>query len=286
EGNTWRLEQLLLRVVRVVLTFVSTSWRHPWDPVLKFILRRASTMANTTLLVTTVTKPAINSGEADSTPRVNIKEFYEEYYEDILPIIMEKVRHDRRKDVHTRLGFGEGPRERIKEDSHYSNTRAREPERVRVHDRLRYGDRHVLDRLGRRRQSAFDRLSETYSPSTTKSRPQKTDYRDPPHGRNCTRTLSASRDDRLKDKECSRSIRESYGDYFPHSYHNGSHHHHMKRRRDKSPPLSGSRSDSSDGKHRRSKSKRQKPTDEDDLTRPWMCEEENPFTPRIRNFES
>nr|GEY03505.1 reverse transcriptase domain-containing protein [Tanacetum cinerariifolium] len=190
-------------------------------------------MANTTPLVTTVIKPAINPGEVDSTPRVNIKEFCEEYYEDILPIIMEKVRHDRRKDVRTRLDFGKGPRERIKEDSHYSNTRAREPER-------------------------------------------KMNSRDPPQGRNCARTLSASRDYRLKDKECSRSIRESYGDYFPHSYHNGSHDHHMKRRRDKSPPSSGSRSDLSDGKHRRSKSKRQKPTDEDDLTRPWMCEEENP----------
>nr|GEV43024.1 reverse transcriptase domain-containing protein [Tanacetum cinerariifolium] len=94
-------------------------------------------MANTTPLVTTATKPAINPGEANTTPRVNIQEFCEEYYEDILPIIMEKVRHDRRKYVHTR-----------------------------------------------------------------------------------------------------------------------------------------------------SKSKRYKPIDEDDLTRPWMCEEENPFTPRIRNFES
>nr|GEX24553.1 reverse transcriptase domain-containing protein [Tanacetum cinerariifolium] len=245
-------------------------------------------MENTTPLVTTVTKPVINLGEADTTPRVNIQEFCEEYYEDILLIIMEKVRHDRRKDVHTRLDFGEGPRERIREDSHYTNTKARatDAERVKVQDRLRYGDRHVLDRLGHRRQSAFDRLSETYSPSTTKSRPQKTDSRDPPQGRSLARALSASRDDRHKDRECFRSTRESYGDSFSHSYRDGSHHHHIKRRRDKSLPSSVSRSDSSDGKHRRSKSKRHKPTDEDDLTRPWMCEEENPFKPRIRNFES
>nr|GEY50082.1 reverse transcriptase domain-containing protein [Tanacetum cinerariifolium] len=232
-------------------------------------------MANTTPLVTTVTKPVINPGEADTTPRVNIQEFCEEYYEDILPIIMEKVRHDRRKDVHTRLDFGEGPRERIREGSHYSNPRARatEPERIKVQDRLRYGDRHVLDRLGHRRQSAFDRLSETYSPSTTKSRPQKMDSRDPRRGRSHARALSASRDDRHKDREYFRNTRESYGDSFSHTYRNGSHHHHMKRRRDQSPPSSVSRSDSSDGKHQRSKSKRHKPTDEDDLTRPWMCEE-------------
>nr|GEW58575.1 reverse transcriptase domain-containing protein [Tanacetum cinerariifolium] len=220
-------------------------------------------MTNTTHLVTTVTKPANNPGEANTTPRVNIQEFCEEYYEDILPIIMEKVRHDRRKDVHTRLDFGEGPREKIGEDSHYSNTRARNTER-----------------------SAFDRLSEIYSPSTTKSHPQKTDSRDPPRGRSRAPALSASTDDRHKDRERFRSARESYGDSFSHSYRDGSRHHHMKRRRDKSPPSIVSRSDSSDGNLRRSKSKRLRPTDEDDLTRPWMREEENPFTPRIRNFES
>nr|GEW99282.1 reverse transcriptase domain-containing protein [Tanacetum cinerariifolium] len=211
--------------------FVSTSWRHPRDSILKITPRRASAMANTTPL-----------------------EFCEEYYEDILPIIMEKVRHDRRKYVHTRLDFREGPRESIREDSYYSNVRARatELEWVKVQDRLRYGDRHVLDRLGHRRQSAFDRLSETYSPSTTKSRPQETDTRDPPGGRSRARVLNTSRDDRPKDRECFRSARESYGDSFSHSYRDGGHSHHMKRRRDnKSPPSSVSRSDSSDRKYRR-----------------------------------
>nr|GEW59130.1 reverse transcriptase domain-containing protein [Tanacetum cinerariifolium] len=62
---------------------------------------------------------------------------------------------------------------------------------------------------------------------------------------------------------------------------------HMKRRRDNESPLSSvSKSDSSDGRYQKSRSKRHKPTDEDDLTRPWMCEEEDPFTLRICNFES
>nr|GEU95630.1 reverse transcriptase domain-containing protein [Tanacetum cinerariifolium] len=166
-------------------------------------------MANTTPLVTTVTKPAINPVEANSTPRINIQEFCEEHYEDILPIIMEKVCHDRRKDVHTRLDFGEGPRERIREDSYYSNmtARATEPGRVKVQDRLKY----------------------------------ETDSRDSPRGRSRTRTLSASRDDRHKDRECFRSTKESYGDSFSHSYRDGSRHHHMKRKRDNSAPFSASR---------------------------------------------
>nr|GEX24877.1 reverse transcriptase domain-containing protein [Tanacetum cinerariifolium] len=118
----------------------------------------------------------------------------------------------------------------------------------------------------------------------TKSRPQKMDSRNFPRGRSRTRSLSASRDGRHKDKECLRGTRESYDDSFPHSYRDGSHHHHMKRKRDKSPQSSASKSDSSDGKYR--KLRRHQPTDEDDLKRPWMCEVENPFTHRIRNFES
>nr|GEX42263.1 reverse transcriptase domain-containing protein [Tanacetum cinerariifolium] len=129
-------------------------------------------MANTTPLMTTVTKPVTNPRDADATPRVNIQEFCEEYYEDVLPIIMDKVRHDKRKDVHTRLDFGEGPRERTREDFHHSSARARttKPERVKVQDRLRYGDRHVLDRLGHRRQSAFADLAKL----TRQARPNPT----------------------------------------------------------------------------------------------------------------
>nr|GEZ99497.1 reverse transcriptase domain-containing protein [Tanacetum cinerariifolium] len=59
-------------------------------------------MANTTPLVTTVMKPTNDLEEANTAPRVNIQELCEEYYEDILPIIMEKARHERLKDVHAR----------------------------------------------------------------------------------------------------------------------------------------------------------------------------------------
>nr|GEU66129.1 reverse transcriptase domain-containing protein [Tanacetum cinerariifolium] len=198
---------------------------------------------------------------------------------------MEKVRHERRKDVHARLDFGEGPREKIREDSHYSNTNAKnaEPERVKLQDRLRYGDRHVFDWLGNRKQSVFDRLSEAYSPNTIRSRPQKMDSRDPPRRKNHVRTLSTSRGDRDRGREGFRSARESYGDSSSHSYRDEGRRHNTKRR---DRPLSSSMSsDSGNEKDRKSKSKRHKTT-EDDLTKPWICEEVNPFTPRLRNFES
>nr|GEW31445.1 reverse transcriptase domain-containing protein [Tanacetum cinerariifolium] len=186
------------------------------------------------------------------------------------------------------LDFGEGPRERAREDSHHSSARAKttKPERPRVQDHLRYDNRRVLDRLGYRMQSAFDRLSETYSPSTTKSYPQEADSRDTLRGRNSIHGLNTSREDRLKDREHFRSVRKSYDDSFSHSRRVGNHSRHRKRGDTKSLSSSASRSDSSDENYRRSKSERHKSTDDDDLARPWMCEEEDLFTPRIRNFES
>nr|GEW60696.1 reverse transcriptase domain-containing protein [Tanacetum cinerariifolium] len=69
-------------------------------------------MTNTTLIVTTVTKPVTNPKDTDATPRVNIQYFCDEYYEDILSIIIDKVHRDKRKEVHARLDFVEGSRER------------------------------------------------------------------------------------------------------------------------------------------------------------------------------
>ncbi|GKC54028.1 hypothetical protein Tco_1076773, partial [Tanacetum coccineum] len=140
------------------LTFVSTSWRHPWDPTLGITLRKMSAMANTTPIVTTVTKPTTKektSKEADATPRVNIQDFCEEHYEDIMSVIMDKIHRDKRKEVHARLDFEESPKKiRIREGSQNSSARTlfaryRNPsERLKVRDRLRYNERHVLDRLG------------------------------------------------------------------------------------------------------------------------------------------
>ncbi|GJX01574.1 hypothetical protein Tco_0185487 [Tanacetum coccineum] len=134
-----------------------------------------SAMANTTPIVATVTKPATKERtpkDADATPRVSIQDFCEEHYEDILPVIMDKIRRDKRNEVHARLDFRESPKKRrIREGSQNSSVRTlsaryHDPsERLKVRDPLRYNDRHVLDRLGHRRQSAFVRLYDTYSPS-------------------------------------------------------------------------------------------------------------------------
>nr|GEY13167.1 hypothetical protein [Tanacetum cinerariifolium] len=162
-----------------------------------------STMANTTPIVNTVTK-AVNkektTKETDATLKVNILDFCEEHYEDILPVIIDKIRRDKRKEVHARLDFGETPKksQRVREGSQNSSVgtlpaRYRNPsERPKRRDRLRNNDENVFNRLSHRRQSAFDRLSDTYSPSTTKSGPDRANSRDRSHSRGRSRRRDSS----------------------------------------------------------------------------------------------
>nr|GEV50819.1 reverse transcriptase domain-containing protein [Tanacetum cinerariifolium] len=188
----------------------------------------------------------------DATPRVNIQDFYKEYYEDILPLIMDKIHHDKRKEVHARLDFEEGSKERrIKEGSHYSSARTlsawyhNQSERLKVRDRLIYNDRNVLDRLGHRRQSASDRLSKTYSPSVTKSRPDRTSPKDRSRNRSRPHRRDSSNGDCSQSRECSRGVGESYLN--SHSSYRTNHgyryrdrdrSHRMNRERDSESPLS------------------------------------------------
>ncbi|GJU94923.1 hypothetical protein Tco_1319679 [Tanacetum coccineum] len=108
-----------------------------------------STMANATPIVTTVTKTTNKEKAPDPTPRVNIQDFCEEHYEDILPIIMEKARCDKRKEVQTRLNFGENSKKTRRERENSLNSRAENsparfpPERSRTRGRERRDDRKV-----------------------------------------------------------------------------------------------------------------------------------------------
>nr|GFC10414.1 hypothetical protein [Tanacetum cinerariifolium] len=143
-------------------------------------------MANTTPLVTTVMKPTNDPGEANTAPRVGFWRRSSGKNKGKFPLFEHKGQ----------------------------NT---EPERVKIQDHLKYGDRPVFDRLGNRRQSIFDRLSEASSPNTIRSRPQKISPRDPLRGRSHARTLGASRDDRNRGVKDFHSTKESYGDSSSHS---------------------------------------------------------------------
>ncbi|GKD16595.1 hypothetical protein Tco_1205753 [Tanacetum coccineum] len=129
-----------------------------------------SAMANATPIVTTVTKTANNEKAPDAASRVNILDFCEEHYEDILPIIMEKALRDNRKKVQTRLNFGENPKKTRRERDNFLNSRA-ENSPTRFHPRIsqtcgreKRDDRNMFNRLSHRRKSVHERLSDTYSP--------------------------------------------------------------------------------------------------------------------------
>ncbi|GKF56642.1 hypothetical protein Tco_0166982 [Tanacetum coccineum] len=164
-----------------------------------------------------------------------------------------------------------------------------------MRDRLRSNNRNVFGRLGHRRQIAFERLSDTYSPSTTKSGPDMTNSRDHSHSRGHPHRWDSSSRDHPQSKDSSRDIEESYGNTCSsyktgarHGYHSRmDHSRSMKRGRESESPLSRvSESGTSDGGHWKSNSKRHKPIDEEDLVVPWACEEVDLFTPRICNFKS
>nr|GEU31017.1 reverse transcriptase domain-containing protein [Tanacetum cinerariifolium] len=239
-----------------------------------------STMANTTPIVTTVTKTTNKKKtpkEADAALKANILEFCEKHYEEILP---EEPKGERGLSKLKRWDLAHK----------YRNP----SERPKMRDRLKYKDEDVFDRLGHQRQSAFDQLSNTYS--STKSGLNEGNSMDHSHGRGRSRRGSSSSRDCPRNKNRPRGIEESYSNTRS-SYREGDRHEYharnrnrsrsMKRGRESESPLSRvSESGTSDGGHWKTRAKRRKPADEEDLSVPWTCEDVDPFTPRIRNFKS
>nr|GEV01240.1 reverse transcriptase domain-containing protein [Tanacetum cinerariifolium] len=258
-----------------------------------------SAMAKVTPIIATVKNASVKEKtlkKTDAVPKASILDFCEEHYEDILLIIFDRARHDKRKEVQTRLNFEESPKKVRRERENSVNSRAGNSpirfhhERSRTRGRERHDNRNVFNRLNHRKKSVHERLSDTYSPSITKFGPSGASSRDPSHSRG--RSLSRDRH-RIRDRL--RGIEESYDDTYS-SHGTGTkcrdrsrdrnHSRSVKRwRKSKSPPPRRSKSSISDRGHWKSRAKRRKPTDEEDLFVPWTCEDVDLFTPRIRNFK-
>ncbi|GKE07987.1 hypothetical protein Tco_1411538, partial [Tanacetum coccineum] len=160
--------------------------------------------------------PVINTGakektpkETDAMPKASILDFCEKHYEDILPIIMDRARHDKRKEFQTRLDFG------ARDDS-LSSRDGRPPTRYRhtlekskTDGQGRNDDKSVFNRLSHRKKSVLERISDAYSPSTTKSGPSRASSRDHSHGRGRPRSR-----DRPRVRDRLRGAKELYGDTY------------------------------------------------------------------------
>ncbi|GJR83541.1 hypothetical protein Tco_0154326 [Tanacetum coccineum] len=178
-----------------------------------------SAMANTTPIVTTVMKAATKEKtpkEADAAPRVNILDFCEEHYEEILPFIMDKILRDKRKEVHTRLDFGENTKKsrRMREDSQNSSAGT------------------LSTRILKGQRANQEKIRDTYSPS--KSGPDRGNSRDHSYsrGRPHIRDSSLSKD-HPQSRDRSRGNEESYGNTCS-SYRTGARHRYHSRDRDRS----------------------------------------------------
>ncbi|GJX48265.1 hypothetical protein Tco_0273455 [Tanacetum coccineum] len=86
-----------------------------------------SAMANVTPIIATIKKAGVKEKtlkKEDAVPKASILDFCEEHYEDILLIIMDRAHHDKRKEVQTRLNFGESSRKIRRERENSLNSRA------------------------------------------------------------------------------------------------------------------------------------------------------------------
>ncbi|GKA26364.1 reverse transcriptase domain-containing protein [Tanacetum coccineum] len=180
-----------------------------------------SAMVDTTPMIATIKNTGAQEkapNETDAMPRANILNFCEEHYDDILPIIMDRIRRDKRKEVHTKLDF-EGSSKKTQKARDYSLNSSDGSPPAR--------HRHTLEKASSRNHS---------------------------QGRN-----------RLRVKDLLRGVKESYGD---------------------TQSSRGTKTNStSNGGRWKSKGKRHGTIDED-LAVPWTCKDVDPFTPRIRNFQS
>ncbi|GJR09082.1 reverse transcriptase domain-containing protein [Tanacetum coccineum] len=93
----------------------STSWRLSWEPNTRKISSKNERKANTNPHRDTVRNNSTKEKapkETDAAPRVNIQDFCEEHYEDILSVIMDKKFYQiRKKEVHTWQDFGTNTRD-------------------------------------------------------------------------------------------------------------------------------------------------------------------------------
>ncbi|GJV68249.1 hypothetical protein Tco_1483758 [Tanacetum coccineum] len=207
-----------------------------------------SAVANTTPIVTTVTKTANKEKTQKEMDKVNIQNFYEEHYDDILPIIMDKVHCDKRKEVHTRLDFAE----RSKNKRGFSKFKC-------------WRFTHEIPHLFKRPRGSFPALEVAPPIETAPDRDRLRDTEESYDGIYSSQGIRTKYRGPPRDRRRSRSTR--------------------RWRESESPPSRGSESSTSDTGHWKSRNKRRK-TLEEDLAVPWSCEDVDLFTPRFRNFRS
>ncbi|GJZ33283.1 reverse transcriptase domain-containing protein [Tanacetum coccineum] len=226
-----------------------------------------SAMANATSIVTTVTKTTNKEKASNATHRVNIQDFCEEHYEDILPIIMEKARRDKRKKVQTRLNFEENSKKTRRERENSLNSRVENsptrfhPERSRTRGRERRDVRNVFSRANEGEVCMRDLVIPTRQVQQSPGRAGRTREIPP----TVEVIIPEGNVPELKNTPGAPKSRMV-----------------ILTLRGPRPSIEIDLVTEIDSEA----TKRRELVDEDDMAVPWTCEDVDPFTPRIRNFKS
>ncbi|GJU50197.1 reverse transcriptase domain-containing protein [Tanacetum coccineum] len=179
----------------------------------------------------------------------SLREYCDRNYHQLLPIIAEKVQQEKLKVVKARLNFEEASQHSE------SGTLSRR--------------RDLKKRLGSRHVRSMSGSPEPRRGSETKGRvyPYTRTIQGVSHTTVAVETLRA----------VTRVLAQEKRNFASEKHHN--------KRASSRRVEALSESEGSTGGHWKSKPKRQKSSIEDDLSQPWVCEETDPFTPRIRYFD-
>ncbi|GKD02729.1 hypothetical protein Tco_1177703 [Tanacetum coccineum] len=209
-----------------------------------------------------------------------LREYCDRNYHQFLPIIaekvhQEKVQQEKLKAVKARLNFEEASQ----------HSKSGTPRRRRDLKK-RLGSRHVRTMSGspepRRDHSESPRKKEPERKTVFKRLGKGVLHRLRDKGKSTSAYSNDSRrrsyhSSRKDTERCYQSSRSKEAEFAYEKRYN---------KRASSRRMEAlSESEGSAGGHWKSKPKRQKSSVKDDLSQPWVCEETDPFTPRIRYFD-
>ncbi|GJX11770.1 reverse transcriptase domain-containing protein [Tanacetum coccineum] len=232
-------------------------------------------------------KQAIN-GDSGYLPEDKLREIYEKHYNQILPIMTEKVQKEKLQGVQTHLIYGESSRQnsQTREETQLSElsrergkpTHRRSSVSTTVFTRLGHRDRNVFKQLRERKKNVYSRLRPEVAPrrkhtNERRSASSSTSTKDP--NRRKKDAINLIRSYVTCSSEHQREIEEEWDTADRAS----------RRHPARTEDSYLSKNENDRGGHWKSRPKKRRSNGKDNLSQPWLYEETDPFTARIQYFK-
>ncbi|GJY18226.1 hypothetical protein Tco_0389717 [Tanacetum coccineum] len=218
-------------------------------------------------------------GNPGFLPKDRLCKICEKHYNQILPIMEEKVHQEKLKEGHTRLSYGENSRQK-----------AQMKQKISFRNRSR-----ATEKEKPRKGEAQAQTPCLEVPVSVEARASSPDYGMGNQAPPAKEALLAPRSGRLAEnprrgrKETRNPVRGYVTGSSERQRENKEEWDAVDRANSKRPTQAKnmylSESEHNDRGRWKSRSKKQRSTDEEDLSQPWLCEEADPFTAGIRNFK-